>query len=268
MKKPFLLLLLSFATALAVAHTPLPSNPFQQQGCAEGISEWDDSWAVFGALLRKQQVDFICFDATDPDLRIRAALVIPPKISYDSPDNDVTMVLVGPGLPDPGVPVPDGLSSGDGGIFASIHAEEGPFPSRNYLGWWYGPRIDETLPATGRYELRIYSPSDWHGEYILMTTGNDPNSPTNNLSDTKWPTPGDINQDGSVNLQDAIMGMVIALGIQTPDSSFALSSGDVAPPANIDLLLMPGDGQIDLADVTRILRRVQGLDQSEDWPYD
>jgi hypothetical protein len=194
---------------------------------------------------------------------MRIALVIPPKAAYDGP-NDVTMVLVGPGLPLPTQAVPEGLPPGDGAIFAEINPDQGPFPLRNFLGNWYGPNFDINLPATGRFQIRVYSPSDWRGEYILTSAGNDPNAGT--LEDTKLPTPGDINQDGKVDTSDAVQGLIIALGVEPVENTFALMSGDVAPPGDPDRFLVPGDGVIDLSDVTRILRRAVGLDTSPDWP--
>jgi hypothetical protein len=156
------------------------------------------------------------------------------------------------------------LPPGDGAIFAAINPDEGPFPHRNFLGNWYGPRFDLDLPASGRFEIRIFSPSDWRGEYILTSTGNDPNAGT--LEDTQLPTPGDINQDGKVDMSDAVQGLIIALDVEPVENTFALMSGDVAPPSDPDRFLVPGDGVIDLSDVTRILRRAVGLDTSPDWP--
>ena len=256
--------LLFAAASAAHAHFPVPSDPFKRQGCTAGLTDLANSWAILGALLTPHQLDYICFNAT-PDDEIKAAIVIPPKAAYQGP-NDVTMLLTGPGLPPIGLAPFDPLPMGAGGIAQTIDPTQGPFPKRNYLGWWYGGLIDVHPPTTGEYEIRVYSPSNWQGEYILTTTGNDPNSASNNLADTKLPTPGDLNQDGVLDMSDVNRALIIALGVEPPNDSFELSAGDVAPPGDVDQLLIPGDGVIDLSDVTRILRRVMGLDTSEDWP--
>jgi hypothetical protein len=219
-------------------------------------------------LVRPGQFDRICLNASVGD-EIRAAIVIPAKAAYEGP-NDVTMVLVGPGLDSPPAngSVPGGLSPMSGATFATIDAGEGPFPGRNFLGNWYGPKLDETITTAGSYEIRVFSPSDWHGEYILTTTGDDPDSASGNLEDTQLPVPGDADGDGNVTIEDAIAALQVALGASIIPNTFTLTAADVAPPGTPDRFLLPGDGIINLADTVRILRRVAGLDNSPDWPDD
>jgi hypothetical protein len=176
------------------------------------------------------------------------------------------MVLVGPGLPAPGRDVPHGLKDGYGAIFATKDPSGGPYPKRNYLGWWHGDLIDMDVPQAGRYEVRVFSPSDWRGEYYVVTTGNDPNSPSGNLDDTKLPAPGDVSEDQQVTELDAFQALYLAMGQEVLQNTFILSAADVAPPGDPDNFIVAGDGVIDLGDVVRIFRRALGLDTSPDWP--
>ena len=264
MKRWVATLLLSFCmSGAAFGHIAAPSNPFAMDGCSGGFSNLEDSWAILGALIVPEHVGIFCFDAV-PNQRIKAAVVIPPKAVYEGP-SDVTMVLVGPGLPDPSRPVPLGLFEGNGAVFAAARPDEGPFPRRNFLGNWHGPRLDEVLPAAGRYEIRVFSPSDWRGEYFLVTTG-DPDRPSADLTQTPLPTPGDLNDDGRVTVEDAVSGLIIAVGSATIEDTYDLYAGDIAPRGDYERLLIPGDGEINLGDVVRMLRRAVGLDTTPEWP--
>src|SRR5687767_8524897 len=98
------------------AHSTLSTDPFVQTGCTAGFPNLMDSWAVMGLFVKPTHVGSFCFDAVAGE-RIKASVVIPPKAAYESP-NDVTMVLVGPGLPVPDKPVPLGLKENTGAVFA------------------------------------------------------------------------------------------------------------------------------------------------------
>ena len=247
----------------ALAHVPLSSDPFKRQGCTAGLSNLGCSWAVLGALLDPRQVDSICFDAQAGD-SIKAQATVPPKAAYDGP-NDFTLVLVGPGLPPPGRSVPQDLPVGGGAVFGDPPGDVAA-RRRNYLGWWYGAKIDVTLPAVGRYEIRVWSPSMAMGEYFLTTDGDDPTCGSTDLSNTPLPLRGDLNGDGRVTDDDAFRALVIALGVVPVTDSYELFSADVAPTGDFDLKLKPGDGVVDLGDVTRILRRSRGYDAADTWP--
>ena len=263
-------LLLLAAAPAARAHSPVSADPFRRMGCTAGVPDLVNSYAVLGALLTPNQLDYICFSAGAGGV-LKAQIIIPTKAAYDAP-NDVTIALVGPGLPAPGRPVPGGLTPGQGAVFAEIRTEDGPFPQHRFESWWFGPRLDVILPddaPTGTYEYRVFSPSGWAGEYLLTTTGSDPTS--GGLEDTPMPTPGDIDQDGQVTVDDGIQALTLALLLTPISSSFALRAGDVAPPGDPmrefpRLRYLPGDGVIDLADATRIMRYALGLDNSPDWP--
>ncbi|MBW3622732.1 MAG: dockerin type I repeat-containing protein [Armatimonadetes bacterium] len=253
----------------ARAHSPVSADPFRRMGCTAGLPDLVESYAVLGVLLALEQVDYICFKAMPGDV-VKTQVIVPTKAAYDGA-NDFTMVLVGPGLPDPGRPVPGGLATGQGAIFAQVRPEDGPFPQWRYQAWWFGPRLDVTLGGSGErtYEVRVYSPSSAVGEYLLTTTGTDPLS--GDLEDTPMPLPGDLNLDGEVTVDDAILALTIALQTKTIENSFALRAGDVAPPGDPipsrpQFRYLPGDGVIDLADATRMMRRALGLDRSPNWP--
>ena len=248
----------------ARAHIPVPTDPFVRDGCTAGFPNLLDSWAVMGVLVVNGHVGIFCFDAAPGD-RITSSVVIPPKAAYEGP-NDVTMVLVGHGLPAPSRPVPLGLVEGMGAVFVGPRPPEGDFPKRNFLGWWHGERLDVELPREGRYEVRAFSPSDWKGEYYLVTTGMDPTRPSGALENTPLPTPGDLNHDEKVDLADALQALVIAMGEARPQDSFILAAGDVAPPGDPERFIAAGDGEIDLGDVVRLYRRALGLTNSPLWP--
>jgi hypothetical protein len=66
---------------------------------------------------------------------------------------------------------------------------------------------------------------------------------------------GDINNDGTVDVSDALLALRMALGLITP-SADELSAGDVSP----QLEGRPNpDGKIDISDALLILRKVVGL---------
>jgi hypothetical protein len=260
-----LLVCLGAVSSPAWPHYPLPVvlNP---GACGDTLPDLQNSWAVFGDLAASGQADRICVSASAGD-EIKAALVIPAKAVYQGP-NDVTMVLVGPGLDAPSIAVPGGLTQGEGAKFAATDPQEGPFPLRNFLGNWYGPKLDETVAVSGNFEIRVFSPTNWRGEYILTTTGDDPDSASSNLQDTPLPVPGDLDGSGKVTVEDAVSAIQVALGASRIPNTFTLTAGDVAPPGDPDRFLLPGDGVIDIGDAVRILRRVAGLDNSLDWPDD
>ena len=64
--------------------------------------------------------------------------------------------------------------------------------------------------------------------------------------------PGDVNNDGKVDLADVILAQRIALGQLTPTAA-QIAAADVAPDGE-------PDGIIDAADVARILRKALGID--------
>lgn len=260
-----LIVLLGSVATPVWPHYPLPVvlNP---GSCGDTLPDLQNSWAVFGNLISPGQADRICVNASAGD-EIRAAIVIPPKAAYEGP-NDVTLVLVGPGLDVPSVPPPGGLPQGTGASYASIDASDGPFPTRNFLGNWHGPKLDVLLAVSGHYEIRVFSPSNWRGEYIMTTTGDDPDSGSNNLQDTRLPVPGDLDGNGDVTVGDALAALQVALSASRIPNTFTLTAGDVAPPGDPDRFLLPGNGIIDIGDAVRILRRVVGLDNSPDWPDD
>lgn len=245
-------------------HTSVSMDPFESDGCMAGLDNLQDSWAVSGVLAVRNHVGTVCFDA-EPGNRIRVVVVIPPKAAYEG-DNDVTMALVGPGLPTPDRPVPLGLAAGKGAVFAGVDSALEPYPKRNYLGWWHGVRLDVEIPATGRYEVRAFSPSDWRGEYYLVFTGEDPTRPSSVLENTPLPLPGDITHDEQLTVMDAIQALIITLSVKSLQDPAILAAGDVAPPGDPNRFIAAGNGVIDLGDVVRILRRIAGLDDSIYWP--
>jgi pimeloyl-ACP methyl ester carboxylesterase len=73
---------------------------------------------------------------------------------------------------------------------------------------------------------------------------------------------GDLNHNASLDIGDAIKQLRTVVGLDIPDFR-QLYTGDVAP-LHVDGTF--GDGQVNLADVQRLLRRIAGLENSGDWP--
>jgi DNA-binding beta-propeller fold protein YncE len=74
---------------------------------------------------------------------------------------------------------------------------------------------------------------------------------------------GDLNADGQTNLADVALALRMIIGDSAvPSTGELLHQADVSPK-NADGTV--GDGIVDLRDVTRLLRRVVGL-ESDPWP--
>jgi DNA-binding beta-propeller fold protein YncE len=76
--------------------------------------------------------------------------------------------------------------------------------------------------------------------------------------------PGDVNEDGVVNIQDGILALrIIVQGIKVTDCRKSLA--DVAPHPGTDGR-PAGNGTVDTTDAIRILRRAVGFIKDSDWP--
>jgi sugar lactone lactonase YvrE len=76
--------------------------------------------------------------------------------------------------------------------------------------------------------------------------------------------PGDVNQDGRINVQDAILTLRIAIKLVTPTPEQKLAA-DVAPhPGTGDRPY--GDGKVDATDAIQMIRRSLGIIKDGDWP--
>ncbi len=245
----------------AWAHSPISTNPFIQEGCSAGLPDLVEAYAVLGAFQRADQTDYVCLDAP-AGFALSAVPVIPFKAVYDAP-NDVSLALVGPGLPVPTRPVPGApLDTGWGVVYGSTATDAGSFPQRTSFGAWHGQELKVTLPQAVRYEVRVYSPGAWRGEYMLIA------GPLDALldEDTKLPLPGDMDADGAVTGIDAIKALSVALDIEPIENTLSLNAGDVAPPGQPSKGYVHGDGIIDVADATRIFRKAMGLETGSRWP--
>ncbi len=75
-------------------------------------------------------------------------------------------------------------------------------------------------------------------------------------------TPGDVNNDGNFNVQDAILALRIAAKVDTPTDD-QKRAADVAPVTAEGVY---GDGNVNVGDATRLLRRAAGLEPAATYP--
>ncbi len=109
-------------------------------------------------------------------------------------------------------------------------------------------------------------PDDGSPVGALSVTFDDTSTPkvtelTSRLFMIVMPKYGDLNGDGAINVQDAIVGLKAAVGLATLDN-LQLLNGDVAPApgTGINNGAAFGDGKLTVSDVVKLLRVSVGLD--------
>lgn len=138
----------------------------------------------------------------------------------------------------------DGLSDGDE---INIHTTDPLLIDTDTDGLSDGDEI--TIHAT--YPLLIDSDNDQAGDGVEIAAG------TNPLDSSSFPvTPdGDLNDDGSVDVRDVLIGQRVLMGELTL-TPFQFGRGDVAPRVNG---IATPDGEFNLGDVLVIQRKALGL---------
>lgn len=261
LRLPLAAALLAFSLP-AFAHFPydLP-EPGLTMETAPSIPYSQTTWTIYGVLSAPGQVNFVKVDSLDGLEEEKAmSLVIrtftrPVYLNFTP-----SIALIGPGLPAPAEALPFTVPNGMGVIVKHF---EGDPAARNISG--SGERFNRvgqelqipTELGAGTAYIAVWDPKNMTGEYNfsynITPDSHDPNSPFNSLTN---PMAADGNDDGAVNVADAILGLQVAVGL-LPATPRRIRALDVSPPKP-DTRIMHGDGKVTVEDVVRILGRIVG----------
>jgi hypothetical protein len=90
--------------------------------------------------------------------------------------------------------------------------------------------------------------------YVLTATAGPYTVDSNPFNVAVSAVPGDINKDGSVDVNDVVLALKVAAGlVSSTDATVNFEAGNVAPKGAVD-------GAIDILDALRILRSLNSLD--------
>lgn len=158
--------LATFVAGNAAAHVPYlertdytPQAPFVVQDPPHSI-------AVYGWLQDGTDVDVFTMTISNAT-PLFAEILVPVAPAYA--DFFPKFAVIGPGLPPPTEALPVSLPAGHGAIvlnYASTQREKEfePFGGKYY---YQGPDFDETVTATGTWQIVVWDPQHKKGDYVL-----------------------------------------------------------------------------------------------------
>lgn len=165
-----------FFIAEAGAHVPyLERNDFTVESPYVVRKSIERSIAVYAWLTTdginpSVDVDVYTFTINEVNTNLYVELIVPVCDGYY--ENFVPwFAVIGPGLPDPGMPIPFDIPLGYGAI-VKINVEPGEERTQFYEpfgGKWYynGPEFDEPMNTTGEYFVITWDPYELGGDYVL-----------------------------------------------------------------------------------------------------
>jgi hypothetical protein len=221
-------------------------------------------WAINGFLYKPGQVDYIAFTAKKGD-EFHAFTVNPNK--NGAKEFTPSFALIGPGLPAPTGAVPFIVPQADGAQVFTTPTDRG-FSDEQF---GYGALLETpeqvvTLPADGQYYAAVFDPQNKSGHYILSIGQSEDETLIPDIEKYTIPKFGDLNDDGQVNADDVqvLLDGVVGKVTLTSRQRFA---ADVSPVGDKGNQVSPGDGVVDVADSSRLLRRAMGLSTEDTWPF-
>jgi len=221
-------------------------------------------WAINGFLYKPGQVDYITFTAKKGD-EFHAFTVNPNK--NGAKEFTPSFALIGPGLPAPAGTVPFIVPQGQGAqVFTTPTNRDFSDEQFGYGALLATPEQVVVLPADGRYYAAVFDPQSKSGHYILSIGQSEDETLIPDITKFTIPKFGDLNEDGQVDDADARILLSSAVGkvVLTARQRF---SADVSPVGDTSNQVSPGDGVVDVADVSRVLRRALNLDAGDSWPF-
>jgi hypothetical protein len=158
------------AVPSAFAHVPYleavdtsPENPF------EIPQPLDKSRAFYSWFETGDDIDVFVFQVTEP-MRVFAQAIVPVCQGYE--ELLPWFAVVGPGLPEPEVPLPFDLPAGYGAWVVKNEEPWTPRPAffEPFGDKWYfdGPVFDEVVSTPGTWYLYYWSPYEVGGDYVAV----------------------------------------------------------------------------------------------------
>ena len=159
-----LLVLLALLPGPAFAHKPVLEDRDASFASPINVPDPSVSWAFYGFLDTKDNVDYYYLDITEP-LNLYTNILVPVEDVYQS--FRPSYAIIGPGLnaSDPG---PFTVPVGSGSLAIDMPADcpqfYEPFGGINY---WQSPANYTMLRQPGRYYLAVFDREGLRGDYVL-----------------------------------------------------------------------------------------------------
>jgi hypothetical protein len=130
------------------------------------VVEPEHSIAVYGWLQSTNDVDYFTMKITNTT-HVYVEILVPVAAVYSN--FYPKFAIIGPGLPMPDEQVPVAIPAGQGAVVAAYDGtnrptEYEPFGGKSY---YKGPVIEDTVSATGTWQVVVWDPKHKTGDYVL-----------------------------------------------------------------------------------------------------
>lgn len=168
MKRTAVAVLAVSFTATALAHVPYIERTDYSPQAPARIADVRQSLAFYGFLSSGADVDVMTFRTTGPT-RLKIEFLVPACTAYAS--FYPRFAIVGPGLPAAPGNFPIAVPPGFGAVVIDNPVVAGPRPTMyepfGGKSYFECPGVDATLPWAGSWQIVVWSPQGFAGDYVL-----------------------------------------------------------------------------------------------------